>query len=243
MNIAIVVSAGIVVVLATIIVLVAARREPDGEHLRTLTRYVDSVSLLSVFVMLFALYAAIAQLCQFIVNENHRSGSSSIIDRAGGSFTGGSQTSIDGFLRQAEGISRANDMIWRGFVQAVLVAIAAAVVWSFHARQRRALRTSDGFDASSGARVDLAFRYAVCFVAAFLVLMALAFGTYGLFRIAAPGVASSGGGSTEQQRGIAQALSLLSLAVGAVVIFRAHWSNTMHPASRDSAPTPDVVMS
>ena len=92
-------------------------------------------------------------------------------------------------------------------------------------------------DASAGARVDLAFRYAVCFVAAFLVLMALSFGTYGIFRIAAPGVASYGGGSTEQQRGIAQALSLLSLAVGAAVIFRAHWSDTMHPASIGSGET------
>jgi len=128
MNTAIVVSAGIVVVLATIIVLVAARREPDGEHFRTVTRYLDSVSLLSVF-------------------------------------------------------------------------------------------------------------------AAFLVLMALAFGTYGIFRIAAPGVATSGGGSTERQRGIAQALSLLALAGGAALIFRAHWSDTMHPASRNHEAAPDAVMS
>ncbi len=91
MNTSIVVSAGIVVVIATILVLVAARRDPDVERQRTFTRYVDSVSLLSVFVLLFGVYAAAAQLSRFIINEAHRFGGPSIVDLAGGGFTGGSQ--------------------------------------------------------------------------------------------------------------------------------------------------------
>ena len=60
--------------------------------------------------------------------------------------------------------------------------------------------------------------------------MSISFGTYALFRIAAPGVASSLGGSTERERGIAQALSLLVLLGGAGVIFRTHWRPSMRPA-------------
>ncbi len=67
-------------------------------------------------------------------------------------------------------------------MQALLIALVAGLVLAFHARQRTAMRASAGFDGSAGARVDMAFRYAVCFVAVFVILMALGFGTYGVFR-------------------------------------------------------------
>ena len=230
MNTSIVVTAGVVVVIATIVVLISARREVDTERQRTFTRYVDSVCLLSVFVTLFGAYAALAQLCRLIVNPRHRFGGSSILDVAQNSLGGGSQSSIDGLLTQSRGISSGtNDVIWRSFVQALLIALVAGLVFAFHARQRRAMRAWNGFDTSAGARVDLAFRYAVCFVAVFVILMALGFGTYGVFRAAAPGVASSVDSATERERGIAQALSLLALAGGAFLVFRLHWSDAMQP--------------
>ena len=224
MNAAIVVAAGIVVVIATIIVLIAGRRDADPERVRTLARYVDAVNLLSVFVVLFAAYAVVAQLTRFIIPERQRFGySPGFIDAASGAFAG----SADRFVQIG------NDGIWRGTVQAALVLLAAGLILSFHWRQRQTMVSGAGFGASSGARVDLAFRYAVCFVAAFVVLMSLAFGLYGLFRIAAPGVASVGRASGERERGIAQALSLLALGGGALLVFRMHWSDTMRPTPRD----------
>jgi hypothetical protein len=226
MNTPIVVSAGIVVVIATILVLVAGRRDPDAERSRTVTRYVDSVALLSTFVVLFAGYAIVAELSRFIVNADHRFGSSAI-DSIVGSASGDSSSSgvtfgPNGFVRHVS-----NDVIWRGVVQAALVLVAAALILAFHRRHRAAIVGGVGFDASAGARVDLAFRYCVCFVAAFVILMALAFGLYGLFQAIAPGVTTAGGGSAERERGIATAISLLALGVGSALVFRAHWSDAM----------------
>jgi hypothetical protein len=226
LNTPIVVSAGSVVVIATILVLVAGRREPDAERSRTITRYVDSVALLSTFVALFAAYAIVAELSRFIINSGHRFGNSAIDNIVGSASGGQSSSGIEfgpsGFYHHVS-----NDVIWRGVVQAGLVLLAAGVILAFHRRHRAAITAGPGFDASAGARVDLAFRYCVCFVAAFVILMSLAFGLYGLFQAIAPGIASAGGGSTQRERGIATAVSLLALGLGSVVVFRAHWSERM----------------
>lgn len=227
MNTPIVVMAGIVIVVATILVLVAARREPDAERTRTFARYVDSVNLLSVYVALFAGYAVVAQLTRFIIDERHRfGGSPSFLDAASDSFSSSTSSYF----------SRGNDLIWRSAVQAALVLLAALVILVFHRSQRRRMVTDPRFDASAASRVDLAFRYCVCFVAAFVILMALAFGLYGIFRIAAPGVAVAGGGSSVRQKGIGEAISLLVLGGGAYVIFRLHWAATMIRRPDGAAP-------
>ena len=229
LNTPIVVSAGVVVLVATILVLVAGRREPDTERSRTLTRYLDAVALLSTFVVLFAGYAIVAELSRFFVNANHRYGDSAIdgvIGAASGrtSSSSGSVTFRGGHFVVAHA---SNDVIWRGVIHAALVLLAAALILAFHRRHRAAVIGHPGFQDTAGARVDLAFRYAVCFVAAFVILMALALGLYGLFQAIAPGVAVAGGGTTARERGIAAAVSLLALGVGSVVVFRAHWSEHM----------------
>ncbi len=221
MNSSIIVSAAIVTVIATIIVLISARREPDHERSRALARYLDSVCLLSIFVALFALYAIAAQLTRFIIPASHRFGGGfagpGLIDAAESSFSGSGLAAI----------SRGNDSIWRSAVQAALVLLAAGIIWSFHHRQRTAMRAQPGFVDTTAARVDVAFRYAVCFVAMFIVLMAMSFGLFAVFRIAAPGVVSGISRGGERQRGVAQALSLLILGGGALTVFRIHWSDTM----------------
>ena len=233
MNSSVVGVASAVVVIATILVLVAGRKEPDSEHSRTLARYVDSVNLLSVYVVLFATYAIVAQLTRFIVDERRRfSSGPDLLDVAGSSFSEG-----------AAYINRGNDAIWRSAVLAALVLLAAALILWFHRRQRRRMLAVDGFEATAAWRVDTAYRYAVCFVAAFVVLMALAFGLYGLFRVAAPGVAVPGGGATVRQKGFGQAISLLVLGVGALLIFRLHWAGSLMKRSRppvagEPEPTP-----
>jgi hypothetical protein len=225
-NTGLVVSVSIVVVIATIIVLVAGRREPDTERSRTITRYVDSVALLSTFVVLFAGYAIVAELCRFLVSSSHRFGAGAVDTFIGGAS---SDISINGNRVVTH---TSNDVIWRGVVQAALVLLAAALILAFHRRHRASVVGAPGFDASAGARVDLAFRYAVCFVAAFVVLLALALGLYGLFRAIAPGVAVAGGGSTERERGLASAISLLALGGGSVIVFLAHWSDRMRLTRR-----------
>ena len=231
MNSSIVVTAGIVAVIATIIVMVAGRKEPDTERQRTFARYVDSVNLLSVFVALFAGYAVVAQLTRFVIPEDDRFGSGpGLLDVATGSFSGGFE----------DFVSRGNDSIWRGAVQAGLLLLVACLILTFHRRQRQAMIAWEGFDPSAGARVDQAYRYAVCFVAVFVILMAGAFGLFAVFRIAAPGIATGSSRGGQRAQGVAQALSLLALGAGALVVFRVHWTDTMlrlRPGSR-AAPTP-----
>jgi hypothetical protein len=236
MNTPVVVSAGFVVVIATIIVLVSGRRDPDSERLRTVTRYVDSVALLSTFVVLFAGYAIVAELSRFIVNSRNRFGSSTI-DGIIGSASGRSSSGEFRFGPDSFSRSVSNDVIWRGVVQAALVLLAAALILAFHRRHRAAIVGGTGFETTAAGRVDAAFRYAVCFVAAFVILFALALGLYGLFEAIAPGVASSGGGSTQRERGLATAISLLALGVGSAVVFRAHWTQDM----RRPGPAPAVT--
>ena len=175
---------------------------------------------------------------RFFINSRKRFGNSaidSIVGSASGSrSSSGIEFGPSGFYRHIS-----NDVIWRGVVQAALVLIAAGVILAFHRRQRAAIVAGAEFETSAGARVDVAFRYAVCFVAAFVILMALAFGLYGLFQAIAPGVASAGGGSTQRERGIATAVSLLALGAGSLIVFRSHWSEGMRrsvsPPPADSA--------
>lgn len=233
MNSSITVSAGIVAIVATILILVSGRRDADAERQRTFARYVDSVNLLSVFVALFAAYALVAQLTRFIIPERQRFGSGpGLLDVAEGTFGSSDFEDL---------LSRGNDAIWRSAVQALLVLLVAGVILAFHRRQRGDMVTGPGFDSSSAARVDQAYRYAVCFVAVFVILMAGAFGLYGVFRIAAPGVTGGFGGGQREQ-GIAQAVSLLALGGGAFVVFRMHWTDTMVRFRREATDSGPAIV-
>lgn len=108
----------------------------------------------------------------------------------------------------------------------------------FHRSRRRALLATPDFSESAASRVDAAYLYVACFLAAFLILAAAAFGAYGVFRAIAPGVTRFHGGDTERQRGIAQALSLVALGAGALVVFRVHWKERAVRA--DDVPAPAV---
>lgn len=227
MNEAVMFSVMPVVVAAVIVILIAGRREADADRRRTPARYLGAVCFLSVFVTLFAAYAVVAQVSRFVIDDDRREPTAFDMGRD--------------MMAQDFGYPReSGDAIWRGAVQALLVGAAAGAILGFHWRRRGALRTSNDFGASAAGRVDSAYAYAVCFVAAFVILLAAAFGLYGIFQIAAPGVATNVGGDVARQRGIAEAISLLALAAGAVLVFRVHWGqrgDATAPWSAPSAPT------
>ena len=207
MSIAILGVPAVILIPATIIVLVAGRREADEDRHRAEARYLGALCLLSIFVALAGVYAAVSELAQFVIPANHRFGGASPLGIGNG---GGFETG--------------NNVIWRGFVQALLVLLVAGAIFLFHWRRRRELRANPGFPGSAATRVDVAHIYAACFVAAVVILLALSVGLYALFRVAAPGVATFQGGSSVRERGLAQALSLLALGLGAFGVFRLHWS-------------------
>jgi hypothetical protein len=211
MNVALVLLSIPVVVAAVVLILVAGRREPDPDRRRTEARYLGAVCFLAVFVTLFGAYGVVAQLSTFVIDRGD--------DRE---FSFDDADDIAPLPLPGGGGRPSDDAIWRGAVQAALLTAAAAAVLVFHRRRRRVLRATPEFGDSTAARADTAYLYAACFVAAFLILFCAAFGVYGLFRIVAPGVTGFDN-DLERQRGIAQAVSLAALGVGALLVFRVHW--------------------
>ncbi|MBM3672078.1 MAG: hypothetical protein FJW86_07860 [Actinobacteria bacterium] len=59
---------GILVIIAAILILVAGRRDDDVGGTRTQTRYVGTITILTLFVTLLAFYSVVRALTQFIVD-------------------------------------------------------------------------------------------------------------------------------------------------------------------------------
>lgn len=239
MNVALVAVASSIAIAAVILILVAARTAADPDRRRTQARYLGAVCFLAVFVTLFGAYAVVARLSSFIVDRDNGSqhSLSGFRDAVGGGA--GATYTADGTFPLIGGSGRpSDDAIWRGAVQAGLLTAAAAGILVFHRLRRRTLLATPDFTDSAASRVDTAYLYVACFLAAFVILAAAAFGTYGLFRAIAPGVARFHGGETERQRGIAQAVSLVALGLGSLVVFRMHWRGRPAPAGDTSAPPP-----
>jgi hypothetical protein len=214
MNVAVFAWAIPVLVVALILILVADRRGDDAAGYRTPARYLGAACFLAVFLTLFSTFGVVAQLSRFVIS--HDRGSS--LDVGAESFSSFGGRSLGDRLDE-----QSDNAIWRGTVQFGLLAVASAGVLVFHRRKRDALRAAPGFLESGASRADHAYLYTACFVAVFLVLFAAFAGVYGLFKVVAPGVASVGGGASERERGIAQAISFGALALGSLAVFVLHW--------------------
>jgi hypothetical protein len=214
-----------VAVAGVILILVAGRRDADLDRRRTEARYLGAICFLAVFVTLFAAYAVAAELSSFIIDRTPERGSFSY-------------TPLEQIPFATASARASNDAIWRGAVQASLLGAAAGGVLVFHRRRRRALLTTPDFSDSAAERADVAYLYTTCFLAAFVILVAAAYGTYGLFRAVAPGVTGLDS-DVERQKGIAQAISLAALGVGSYLVFLIHWRE--RPEREESAPVPTPV--
>lgn len=237
MNVALVAVAASIAIAGVILILVAARTAADPDRRRTQARYLGAVCFLAVFVTLFGAYAVVAQLSSFIVDRENDSPYPMSDSRVAIGDGAWAPYTADGPFPSIGGSGRpSDDAIWRGAVQAALVTAAAAGILVFHRSRRRTLLATPDFTDTAASRVDTAYLYVACFLAALVILAAAAFGAYGLFRAIAPGVARFHGGDTERQRGIAQTVSLVALGLGALVVFRVHWRGRPVPAADASAP-------
>jgi hypothetical protein len=227
MNVALISFAFPVAIAGAIVILVAARRDADPDRRRTEARYLGAVCFLSVFVTLFGAYAVVAQLSSFVIDREQSD-----------AFSFDEGQVVNPIPLPSGGGRASDDATWRGAVQAALLTAAATGVLMFHRGRRRDLRATPSFTDSAAARVDTAYLYVACFLAAFVVLVAATYGTYGIFRVVAPGVTGFDS-DVERQKGIAQAISLAALGVGSYLVFLVHWRE--RPEREESAPLPTPV--
>jgi len=212
---------GVPLVVAVILVLVAGRRDDDAAHTRTQARYLAAICLVSLFVALFAAFGTVRGLTDLIV------------DKSGVESSGRPPPPFRDILDSIPGLGNlpgsgngglpSDDADYRLAVGSALFAVAAVGVFVFHDRRARRLVPPGEIDQSSTGRVARAAVYGACFIAALVVLLALAKAGYGLFRVIAPDVTGRGPDDAERQRGIAELLSYSLLAAGGAFVFHRAW--------------------
>lgn len=223
---------GVPLLVAVILVLVAGRKDEDVAQTRTQARYLAAIGLVSLFVTLFALFGMVRGLSDLIIDKESSEQSSRIpesLEDIFESLPNGEQIfDLPGASEPAD-----DDADYRLAVQSLLLAIAAGLVFAFHDLRAHRLVHEDEIDASGTGRVARAYLYGIAFVAALIVLVALAKAGYGVFRVVAPGVTGAGSDDVERQRGIAELISYGFLALGGAFIFFRAWHHL--PEQRDAA--------
>lgn len=208
---------GVPLIVVVILVLVAGRGDDDGAHTRTQARYLGAICLVSLFVALFAAFGTVRGLTDLIV------------DKAGSQSSGGLPRGILdslpglGHLPGSGSVLSSDDADYRLAVGSALFAAAAAGVFFFHDRRARRLVPPGQIEQSATGRVARAAVYGACFVAALVVLVALAKAGYGLFRVVAPDVTGRGPDHAQRQLGISELISYSLLAAGGALVFHRAW--------------------
>ncbi len=217
---------GIPLLVAVILVLVAGRKDDDPAHTRTQARYLAAIGLVALFVTLFAAFGTVRALTDLIVDKGKVERSvdlpGNLEDILQDLPNGGGVFDLPG--TSADDLPN-DDADYRLAVQSLLLAVAAGLVFAFHDQRAHKLVPGDTIDDSATGRVARAYLYGIAFVAALVVLVALAKAGYGVFRVVAPGVTGSGSEDVERQRGIAELLSYAFLAAGGAFIFFRAWAH------------------
>lgn len=200
-------------VTAAIIILLVGRGDNDADGRQSQLRYYGLVCIVTLFVTLFATFSAVRALTDLVVDHQER------VEQLENATT---DTSLYGYgseflntVPPSYTYQQNNDGNYAAAVESGLVALTAGAVFLFHYRRRRAL--TDGAD--RGGRVERAYLLGVCFIAVLLAAYASARAAYGIFEIAAPGIAT-GRGEVGRAEGISHLLSYGLLAGAAFAIFR-----------------------
>jgi hypothetical protein len=217
--------------------LAAGRRVEDPEHVGPFARYLAAIILLTFFVALFAAFSAAFALTDIVVNHEKRAQDTRTTVR----------DSFDAFDTFGDGLDlpvgdanydfsseRSNDANYSAAVASGLIAITSGAIWLGHRRWRRRLDP----DAPVVASVERVARLGVCFVTAITVAIAITNVGFGIFEIAAPGIAIGGTHSVGRAEGISEVLSFGLLAIAALIAFWCSWKR-VRPHWTRPAPEPE----
>jgi hypothetical protein len=210
--------------LVLVVLVLSGGRDLDPTGKRTFTLYVSIVSFVAVFVALIASTALVDSLTEKIKDDaaSEGFGDDEIDEDVFDADVGNSDVSE-------------NDRVLRGVVRSGLVLAISVGVLVFHVRRRRDYRSDAEFDGSPSWRADRAFLYSVCLTSVLVVLFAAGFGSFEIFRLAAPGVFGEGDDDTVRRSALQALLTLGWLSAVAACIFRYYWLQA-HPPPTTAAP-------
>jgi len=212
----------IVLVIAAISVLLAARGEPDPRGYRPVARYLGAMGLLTLFVSLYAAFGAAGSLTDLVVNH---------ADRADASGYGFGYYDPFGeapfpvlFPLYDFSTNRGNNGNYDHTVASGLVAFAAGGLFFVHRKWRRRLEQAAPNDPVV-VRVGRTYRAGVAAVSGLTCAVATTSMAYAVFEIAAPGIVTSDAYPDEVMRmeGVAEFLAFGVLAVASGLLFRGVW--------------------
>jgi hypothetical protein len=225
--------AAIALVVSVILVLVAGRKDDDRAQTRTQARYLGVITLVSLFVALFAFFGVVRSLTNLIPGEER---SSVTIPGLPPELEGlDVEELIEDLPFDIPGLDQSgptyDDRQLQKTIEFGLLFFAAITVFAFHDRRARKLVPAENFPGDATGRIARAALYGACAVAALLTLFAAAKGIYGFFRIIIPGVTGDNS-DFEREKGVAQLISFGLLAGASAFIFLRAWF--WLPEHRDS---------
>ena len=207
--------------IAAIIAVLFAGRGDDRTSARRAARYLGAISLITLFVALFAAFGAVHSLTDLLVDHESR------YDSLNATYEQGTETAV--FLPVAPTLfdfssDPSNNTNYAAAVASGLVALTTGGIFFVHARSRRRFMDGSNGKAESAVRVDRTYHYGRCFVAALVVSVAVTSVGFGLFELVAPGIAIGGSAKVVRAEGISEMLSFGLLALAAVLVFLRSWN-------------------
>ena len=188
------------------------------------TRYVGMISLVTLFVALFAAFVAVSALTDLLVDHEARvAGQEQAFNSTSylppGAPAGGPGGEIFGLGYDLPQYiySPNNDANYDTAVASGLAAFAAAAVFLYHRRRRIEIMSARG--AAGAPTVNRTYLQSVKAVASLTFALAAAAALYGVWQIIAPGIAGSFDADVGRAEGISALLASGSLTVAAALIF------------------------
>ena len=231
----------ILLVLLVVVVLVDRRDDLDPEGRRPFAAYVFVVVFLTLFTTLFALAAMVGSLVHLATSDDDTKESQNTPSAETFTAQGPSGPIVSDPSRDTT-LTDADDAHIRDAVRAGLLAAAAGGVLFFHLGMARTAAEDSVARAAPARRVYHAYLYAATTLAVVIVVgAATAFG-YGIFKVIAPGVASSSGVG-KRTSGLPDLSASAVLIAGAAFIFSYHFRrrpNGVRGAVAALPPAPDA---
>ena len=222
----------VLLVLLVVVVLVDRNDEADPQGRRPYAAYVFVILFLTLFTALFAVTATTNSLMHIVVDDGSSSEARQAVPTPIQGFSS-SQSGDQGFVSigpsgpvSSSGTFRvdrgSDDARWRDVVRAGLLAAIAIVVLVFHAGMARRAADEAGAAVGRARRIYYAYLYATMALAVIVIIGAATSFGYAVFKVLAPGVASTSG-IGKRKNALPDLVTTAVLLAGAGLIFSYHF--------------------